>query len=107
MVLQAAATAIGNGTAVNFRGQAGVYGFSVEPTGTITGGEVLFEHAPATDYSGTWSPIGMAVAPATGILSSFAVEGRFFAVRARITETVTGSSTPGVTARVAPPIVPL
>ena len=46
ITLQSAVTT-GTGTAFNFRGQAGLYTFSVEPSGTITGGEVQFECAPS------------------------------------------------------------
>jgi hypothetical protein len=105
ITLQSAVTT-GTGTAFNFRGQGGLYTFSVQPSGTITAGEVQFESAPSVDYSGTWQPIGSAVPVLDGALSSFTVEDRFHAVRSRVTDTVTGSSTPTVTTRVAPPMVP-
>jgi hypothetical protein len=105
IALQSAQTT-GNGTVMNFRGQAGHYTFSVQPAGTITAGAVQFETAPSSDFSGTWQPVGAEImVPQDGSLAQFTVEDRFYAVRARITTTVTGSGG-SVTARVAPPLVP-
>lgn len=106
IVLQSAVTT-GTGTAVNFRGAGGLYTFTVEPSGTITAGEIQFESAPSSSFTGTWSPIGSAVSvPLDGSMARFTVEDRYFAVRSRVTSTVTGSSTPTATTRVSPPIVP-
>ena len=104
ILLQSASDA-GNGNAFDFRGMGGTYQFSVEPSGTVTSGEVQFEHAPETDYTGTWVPIGSAIAPSTGVWQAFSTTGKFFAVRGRISTAIGGGGT--VKVRVGPPLVGL
>lgn len=96
--LQDAATT-GTGNTWNFRGLGGLYEFTVEPSGTISGGEVTFQAALST--SGPWATIAAAVTPATGTLSSVQVQGNYHVVRANITSNITGGG--NVTCRVSPP----
>lgn len=100
--LQSAATT-GNGTPVDCRGLSGEYSFSIEPSGTVSGGAVQFEEAPDVSYGGTWAPIGDAVSPATGTLFTMKVAGNFRAIRGRISSDITGGGS--VTVRVEPPRV--
>lgn len=102
MKLQSAATT-GNGNTVNFRGLGGTFEYSVEPSGTVSGGTIQFESAPYESYAGTWDAIGTAITPATGTLVSHQVVGRYNAVRARITSDITGGGS--VTCRIQPPRV--
>lgn len=100
ILLQSAAST-GNGNTWNFRGISGEYTLSVEPTGTVSGGEVQFESAPYDSYGGTWSAVGSAMTPSTSTLVTQQVTGRYRAMRARITSDITGGGS--VTCRVDGP----
>lgn len=102
ILLQTAATT-GNGNAWNFRGQSGEYGFSIQPTGTITAGAVQFEEGPTEAYSGTWAPIDGPITVQNGQLTTHKVSGSYQWVRARISTEVTGGGS--VTVKVQPPRV--
>jgi sucrose-6-phosphate hydrolase SacC (GH32 family) len=87
--LQDAATS-GNGAAVDLRGEGSLHVFYVSGTGTITAGAVQFETAKSPDYTGTWSPLGVAVAPVSSQEDAYAFAGAYRALRARISTAVTG-----------------
>ena len=105
ILLQSAATS-GNGNVADLRGQGGVHTLSVVGAGsTITAGELQWEHALTSDYSGTWAPLGPPITPLVGAMVQQSFEGPLHFVRARITTTVAGTGTPSVSVRVQPPRV--
>lgn len=87
--LQSAATT-GNGTAYDLKGESCEITFYIIPSGTVSGGGVIFETADTTDYSGTWSPLADAITPATTTMVHRSFTGAFQAVRARISSNITG-----------------
>ena len=71
---------------------------------TITAGELQWEHALASDYAGTWTPLGPPVTPVVSAMVQQTFEGPLHFVRARITTTIAGTGTPTVTVRHQAPL---
>jgi hypothetical protein len=88
LLLQSAATS-GNGNAVDARGNGREHTFYIVGTGTISAGAVQLETARATDYSGTWAPIGSPIT-VTAAANVVQVTGCFLALRARISTNIAG-----------------
>jgi hypothetical protein len=61
-------------------------------SGTVSGGTLYLEEAPATDYAGTWSPIGSSIAASSlnGACLAIHVRGSVIAYRARVSSAITG-----------------
>lgn len=90
--LNAVTTGTGNPLALNSTKQASWY---VTYSGTVSAGEITIEHAPTTDYAGTWQPLDVIDASllATGAAGSGTYPGVISFLRARITSNITGGGT--------------
>lgn len=89
VTLQSAATT-GNGTAIQVPNSFHKHQFLIKGAGTISAGKIKLEGADQTDYSGTWALLATEVVIIAGELI-VQYEGVLRAVRARISENVTGA----------------
>lgn len=101
--LQSAATT-GNGGILFVGGQSGTITINLQSNGTTSGGTVTIEEAyydvNGPVYAGTWSAIAaIAASGFTGTAQSvLRSTGAYWAVRARISSTITGGGTVTVVA---------
>lgn len=92
--LQDAATAAGNGTAVDAGGAGREHVFYIETSNaTVSAGAVTLETARTTTFAGTWQPLGAAITPVSNTVILVSYTGALLAVRARISTAVTGGAT--------------
>ncbi|HXJ44083.1 MAG TPA: hypothetical protein VNH18_32650 [Bryobacteraceae bacterium] len=91
------AVTTGTGTGIQLNGGKLLKVFFQAGGTTISAGAVQIEEAYASDYSGTWSPIGSPQTISTTSTNVLIFEGPFKAIRARVSTTVTGTGTPSVT----------
>lgn len=71
--------------------------WTIEGSGTITGGSLVIETADSHDYAGTWSELDNIVAGAGAYQNTYPAAASGF-VRARITSNITGGG--NITARI-------
>jgi len=89
------AVTTGTGTAYAVPPNMDHLNINVQGTGTITGGVITLEEAPAPDFTGTWSTITTvnAINVTGGAVQHVHVDGSFNAVRTRVSSNITGGGT--------------
>ena len=97
-LLQAAATATGDGGILLLRGQCGRVTIALQSVGTTSGGTVQIEEAyydpDGPVYAGTWSALGTAIAASSFTGGAQTVvhiqDYSIWALRVRVATTITG-----------------
>jgi len=92
-ILQSAASATGNGTAINTGGRGSEHTVEVQWSTSVSAGAVTVETAPYKAYAGTWTPVHvLTYASGSPKVESVQWSGLEGAIRARISTTVVGGT---------------
>ena len=88
------AVTTGTGTAISFHDCRQV-SWQVTTSGTISGGTIIIETAPTSNYAGTWAQLDSisATDADTGVIPPGTYPGPLQFVRARISSNITGGGT--------------